>query len=71
MGSVTVPTTRIAGKEWLLLKNLGDVWELRSFKMDRNPRQVTEPSGHRSFEIKAKGGVKGRPTIWNAGNPSE
>ena len=65
MGNIQIPTTFIAGKKWLLLKNLGDVWEFRSFKMDKHPREVTEPSGHRGYEIKAKGAVKGRPIIWN------
>ncbi len=62
---VLVPTTIIDGKRWLLLKHYGDVWEFRSFKMDKHPREVAEPSGHRGKEIKCKGAVKGRPTTWN------
>ena len=71
MGNIQIPTTFISGKKWLLLKNLGDVREFRSFKMDKHPHEVTESSGHRGKEIKCKGAVKGRPISWNMENSSE
>lgn len=64
-----VPTTIIEGKEWLLLKALGDKFTIRAAKIEKRKERVRDsPSDHRVDEATAQGGVKCQCKHWDIGS---
>ena len=60
--TVSIPVTRANGQTWVLLKHISDSWIMRAMKMDQRRSETKEAhSGHKTYEISAKGSVRRRP----------